>query len=63
MSQKTFNEMAMEMLRIYFSCHPDKLPADEDKALKELLRLHGKFKNELIERGIRRNEDFFSDKV
>ena len=63
MSSKTFNELAMEFVKIYYSCHPDKLPADIDKALQDMMQLHSKYKNKLIDQGIRKNEDFFSDKL
>ncbi len=62
MSGKTFNETAMEMLKIYFSCHPNRLPEDADKAFKEMSRLYSDFKGKLIDQGMKRNEDFFSDK-
>ncbi len=61
--QRTFNEMAMEFMKIFYSCHPKQLPEDKDKAFKEMLSLHAKFKNQLIDQGIKRNEDFFSDKL
>ena len=60
--QQTFNEMAMEFMKIYYSCHPGKMPEDKEKAFKEMQQLHARFKEHLIEQGIRRNEDFFSDK-
>lgn len=62
MASKTFNEMAMEMLKIYYSCHPGKMPEDKEKAFQEMITLHGKFKNKLIDQGVKRNEDFFRDK-
>lgn len=54
--------MAMEFMKIYYACHPEQLPQDKEKAFKEMLQLHGRYKEHLIEQGIRRNEDFFSDK-
>ncbi|RMG23328.1 MAG: hypothetical protein D6732_24885 [Methanobacteriota archaeon] len=63
MSSKTFNELAMEFVKIYYSCHPDKLPEDKEKAFKEMVALHSKFKTKLIDQGIKKNEDFFSDKL
>ena len=62
MSSKTFNETAMEFVKIYYSCHPGQLPQDKDKAFSDMQKLHGKFKEKLIEGGIRKNEDFFSDR-
>ena len=35
MSNKTFNETALEMVKIYYSCHPNKLPEDTEKAFQE----------------------------
>lgn len=61
-SSKTFNETALEFMRIYYMCHPDKLPADKEKAFQEMLNLHGNYKEKLIEKGIKKNTDFFSDK-
>ncbi len=62
MSQKTFNETAMEFVKIYYSCHPTQLPEDKEKAFREMLQLHANFKEKLIEQGIKKNNDFFSDK-
>ena len=59
---KTFNETALEFMRIYFSCHPKKLPEDPEKAFKEMNRIFGSYKEKLIEKGIKRNTDFFKDK-
>ena len=61
-NQKTFNEMAVEFMRIYYSCHPDQLPKDKEKAFQEMNSLHASFKHKLIEKGIKKNTDFFSDK-
>ena len=58
-----FNEIALEFVKIYFSCHPKKLPEDPEKAFRELTSLHGKYKNKLIEKAHRKSEDFFSDKL
>lgn len=62
MSNKTFNDTALEFLKVYYSCHPDKLPKEEEKAFKEMSRVFGLFKNKLIDQGFKKNEDFFSDK-
>ena len=61
-NNKTFNETALEFLKIYSDCHPDKLPADQEQAFQEMLKLHSSYKEKLIEKGIKRNQDFFSDK-
>ncbi len=58
-----FNEIALEFVKIYYSCHPDKLPEDKDKAFQEINQLHGKFKSKLIDKAHRKSEDFFSDKL
>lgn len=57
------NELALEFVRIYFNCHPDKMPEDKEKAFKELSTLHGKFKSNLIDKATKKSEDFFSDKL
>lgn len=62
MSSKTFSETALEFMKIYYSCHPDKLPEDVEKAFKEMMKVHSNYKNKLIESGMKKNEDFFSDK-
>ncbi|HQU73907.1 MAG: hypothetical protein KDI06_22985 [Calditrichaeota bacterium] len=61
MSSKSFNEVALEFLKIYYTCHPQELPKDRDKAFKEMMQLHSKIKNELIEKDIKKNKDFFRD--
>ncbi|MEL6822371.1 MAG: hypothetical protein AAFP70_11460 [Calditrichota bacterium] len=61
MSSKTFNETALEFMKIYYSCHPGELPQDKEKAFKEMMQLHAKFKERLIEQGIKKNNDFFKD--
>ncbi len=63
MTNKTFNELAMEFVKIYYSCHPNKLPEDQEKAFHDMVKMHSHFKNKLIDQGIRKNEDFFSDKM
>ncbi|GAB4336320.1 MAG: hypothetical protein Kow0037_17420 [Calditrichia bacterium] len=57
-----FKEVALEFVKIYYSCHPDKLPTDEDKAFEAMNKLHGKYKNKIIDKATRKSEDFFSDK-
>lgn len=49
-------------MKIYYACHPEKLPADTEKAFQEMVKLHGDYKKKLIDKGIKKNEDFFSDK-
>lgn len=56
------NQIALEFVKIYFSCHPDKLPDDKEKAFKEMSGLHGNYKEKLINKAQRKSEDFFSDK-
>ncbi len=58
-----FNELSLEFVKIYFSCHPDKLPEDREKAFQEINSLHGKYKAHLIDKATRKSEDFFSDKL
>lgn len=57
-----FNELALEFVRLYFSCHPDQLPQDKEKAFQEMNKLHGKYKSHLIDKATKKSEDFFSDK-
>jgi hypothetical protein len=57
-----FNELALEYVRLYFSCHPDQLPPDKEKAFQEMNKLHGKYKSHLIDKATKKSEDFFSDK-
>jgi hypothetical protein len=40
--------LAVEFIKIYFSCHPNKLPKDQEQAFEEILSLHKKFKNRVI---------------
>ena len=61
MSSKSYNETAMEMVKLYFTCHPERLPEDKDKAFQEMAKMLAEFKNKLIDQGIRKNEDFFKD--
>jgi len=58
-----FNELALEFVKIYYSCHPGKLPEDTDKAFQDINRLHGKYKSQLIDKATRKSEDFFKDKL
>jgi len=58
-----FKEIAMEYVKVYYSCYPGKLPEDPDKAYQEMSKLYNKFKNKLIESAHRKSEDFFSDKL
>jgi hypothetical protein len=57
-----FNELALEFVKIYFSCHPQKLSDDKEKAFQEINALHGKFKSNIISKATKKSEDFFSDK-
>jgi hypothetical protein len=57
-----FNELALEFVKIYYSCHPQKLPDDKEKAFQEINSLHGKYKSNLISKATKKSEDFFSDK-
>jgi hypothetical protein len=55
-------EIALEYVKIYFSCYPNKLPEDKDKAYQEMSTLYTKYRNKLIESAHKKSEDFFSDK-
>ena len=44
-----FNQIAMEYTKIYFQCHPEKLPAEEKEAIKKLQHIHGFFKSKQID--------------
>jgi curved DNA-binding protein CbpA len=57
-----FKELALEFVKLYFSCHPDQLPTDKEKAFQEMNKLHGKYKSHLIDKATKKSEDFFSDK-
>ena len=56
-----FNQIAMEYTKIYFQCHPDKLPEEENEAIKKLQHIHGFFKSKQIDKQTKKNQDFFSD--
>lgn len=58
-----FKELALEYVKIYFSCHSDKLPEDKEKAFREMDKLYGRYKSHLIDEATRKSEDFFSDKM
>jgi len=58
-----FNEIALEFVKIYYSCHPAKLPDDKEKAFQEINQLHGKYKSHLIDKATKKSQDFFSDKL
>ena len=58
-----FSAIALEFVKIYYSCHPEKLPEDKEKAFQEINHLHGKFKSHLIDKATKKSEDFFSDKL
>lgn len=57
-----FKEVALEFVKIYFACHPDKLPDDQEKAFQAMNNLHGKYKSHLIDKATKKSQDFFSDK-
>ena len=38
-----------EYLKIYFSCHPEELPKDPEKAFELLGKLHKKYKSRFID--------------
>ncbi len=60
-SNKTFNDTALEFMRIYFSCHPKRLPEDPEAAFKEMNRIFTNYKEKLIDKGIDKNKKFFED--
>ncbi len=62
MSGKTFDDTALEFMKIYFTCNPEKLPKEADKAFVEMQKIFSSYKEKLIEKGIKKNTDFFSDK-
>lgn len=62
MASKTFNELAMEFVKIYYACHPGKLPEDTEKAFQEMMKLHSHYVKKLIDTGTKKNIDFFSEK-
>jgi len=41
--------MVSEYLKIYFSCHPEELPKDPQKAFELMSQLHKKYKNIFID--------------
>jgi hypothetical protein len=41
--------MVTEYLKIYFTCHPDELPKDPQKAFDLMGKLHKKYKNIFID--------------
>ncbi|RMG65234.1 MAG: hypothetical protein D6715_08735 [Calditrichaeota bacterium] len=57
-----FKQIALEYVKLYFTCHPEELPKDREKAFKEMSRLYTNYKNKLIESAHKKSEDFFSDK-
>jgi hypothetical protein len=56
------NEIALEFVKIYYSCHSGKLPEDKEKAFLEISDLHKNYKEKLIKKAQRKSEDFFSDR-
>lgn len=56
------NQVALEFVKIYYSCHPGKLPEDQEKAFHAMNKLHGKYKSHLIDKATKKSQDFFSDK-
>ena len=57
-----FKEVALEFVKMYFAAHPDQIPADKEKAFQEINKLHGMYKNKLIDKATKSSQDFFSDK-
>ena len=55
-------QVAMEYVKVYYSCYPNKLPEDKDKAYDQMSQLYSKYKNKLIQSAQKKSEDFFSDK-
>jgi len=41
--------MVTEYLRIYFTCHPEELPKDPEKAFELISKLHKKYRNTFID--------------
>jgi hypothetical protein len=41
--------MVSEYLKIYFTCHPEELPKDPEKAFALMSKLHKKYKNIFID--------------
>ena len=41
--------MVSEYLKIYFTCHPEELPKDPQKAFELMGKLHKKYKNTFID--------------
>ncbi len=56
-----FNQIALEYTKLYFTCHPEKLPEDELEALHKMQEVHGLYKNKIIVKQTKKNEDFFRD--
>jgi len=40
--------LAVEFLKIYYSCYPEKLSENPEKAFEEISQLHKKFKGKVI---------------
>ncbi|GAB4364707.1 MAG: hypothetical protein Kow0042_03510 [Calditrichia bacterium] len=57
-----FKQIALEFVKIYYSCHPDQLPREEEKAFHKMNVLYGKYKSKLIDQATQKSEDFFRDK-
>lgn len=58
-----FKELALEFVKIYYSCHSKELPEDPEKAFREMNKLHGLYKSRIIDQATKKSEDFFSDKL
>ncbi|MEJ2050340.1 MAG: hypothetical protein P8Y60_10975 [Calditrichota bacterium] len=57
-----FKELALEFVKIYYSCYPGNLPEDKEKAFHEINQIYGKYKSHLIDKATKQSEDFFKDK-
>jgi hypothetical protein len=55
-----FKTEAMEYVKIYFAAHPEELPKDPKEAVVKMKKIHGQFKNNLIQQEHKRSEDFFN---
>lgn len=58
--------IAVEFLKIYYSCYPGKLSENPDKAFEEMSKLHKKYKGRVIgdlkKKSERFVDNYFDDK-
>lgn len=58
--------IVVEYLKIYFSAHPEKVPADNDAAFEYFQKLHKKYKYKFLDNYKQKSEKFvdkfFDDK-